>query len=284
MVSLLSGRSSLAEIPSGSAHPRAPARWQFRRGVRTHLPAFLPAVRGAPGAASAGAHGAALFGTAAGMVANSIPSSSSKSRSGRARPGGNGRRRILRADPDCHSARGSDRADSAAERFLGKHFESGPAGAWLAERVWEPQFPAALAHAGVDYTLVDDMHFLPRAARAGALRRLRRRGSRQNRSGFSRAAETCATCCRSARGGCHRLSAPVRRRPSWRHGGDGRRLRKIRRLAGHLRALLPRRLGGALLPALEAASDWLVTTPPGEGSPRTPRLAAPTCPPLPTPK
>jgi len=35
-----------------------------------------------------------------------------------------------------------------------------PAGAWLAERVWEPSLAATLADAGVAYTLVDDSHFL----------------------------------------------------------------------------------------------------------------------------
>ena len=45
-------------------------------------------------------------------------------------------------------------------RFIEKHFGKPPTGAWLAERVWEPQLPAALAEAGVDYTLVDDSHFL----------------------------------------------------------------------------------------------------------------------------
>jgi len=39
-------------------------------------------------------------------------------------------------------------------------FAKRPTGAWLAERVWEPQLPAALADAAVDYTLVDDSHFL----------------------------------------------------------------------------------------------------------------------------
>jgi alpha-amylase len=45
-------------------------------------------------------------------------------------------------------------------RFIEKQFGKPPAGAWLAERVWEPQLPAALADAGVEYTLVDDSHFL----------------------------------------------------------------------------------------------------------------------------
>ncbi len=44
--------------------------------------------------------------------------------------------------------------------FITKHFGKRPGGAWLAERVWEPQLPAALAVAGVEYTLVDDSHFL----------------------------------------------------------------------------------------------------------------------------
>ncbi len=34
-----------------------------------------------------------------------------------------------------------------------------PRGAWLAERVWEPQLPSSLAPAGVEYTLLDDSHF-----------------------------------------------------------------------------------------------------------------------------
>jgi hypothetical protein len=44
--------------------------------------------------------------------------------------------------------------------YLEKHFGRLPSGAWLAERVWEPQLPTALAAANVRYTLVDDMHFL----------------------------------------------------------------------------------------------------------------------------
>jgi 4-alpha-glucanotransferase len=44
--------------------------------------------------------------------------------------------------------------------FIEDHFGKRPIGAWLAERVWEPQLPAALADAGVEYTLVDDSHFL----------------------------------------------------------------------------------------------------------------------------
>src|SRR5579863_10658657 len=44
--------------------------------------------------------------------------------------------------------------------FIEERFGKRPAGAWLAERVWEPQLPAALAEANVAYTLVDDLPFI----------------------------------------------------------------------------------------------------------------------------
>jgi hypothetical protein len=44
--------------------------------------------------------------------------------------------------------------------YVEKHFEARPRGAWLTERVWEPQIPSSLAPGGVEYTLVDDNHFL----------------------------------------------------------------------------------------------------------------------------
>lgn len=44
--------------------------------------------------------------------------------------------------------------------YLERHFGVRPSGAWLAERVWEPQLPATLRQACVHYTLVDDIHFL----------------------------------------------------------------------------------------------------------------------------
>jgi 4-alpha-glucanotransferase len=43
--------------------------------------------------------------------------------------------------------------------YLQHHFGQRPAGAWLAERVWEPQLPSILHSAGVGYTLLDDIHF-----------------------------------------------------------------------------------------------------------------------------
>jgi hypothetical protein len=44
--------------------------------------------------------------------------------------------------------------------YIEQHFGKRPTGAWLAERVWEPQLPAALAAAKVAYTLVDDLPFI----------------------------------------------------------------------------------------------------------------------------
>jgi len=44
--------------------------------------------------------------------------------------------------------------------YVEKHFGVRPRGAWVAERVWEPQIPSCLAPAGVEYTIVDDNHFL----------------------------------------------------------------------------------------------------------------------------
>jgi alpha-amylase len=44
--------------------------------------------------------------------------------------------------------------------YLEKHFGRRPDGAWLAERVWEPQLPSILAASQIGYTLVDDFHFL----------------------------------------------------------------------------------------------------------------------------
>jgi 4-alpha-glucanotransferase len=43
--------------------------------------------------------------------------------------------------------------------YIEHHFGKRPAGAWLAERVWEPQLPSVLSAAGVGYTLLDDIHF-----------------------------------------------------------------------------------------------------------------------------
>lgn len=45
-------------------------------------------------------------------------------------------------------------------QYLQRRFGARATGLWLAERVWEPHLPKALAAAGVEYTIVDDAHFL----------------------------------------------------------------------------------------------------------------------------
>lgn len=53
--------------------------------------------------------------------------------------------------------------------YLQRHFRKRSRGAWLAERVWEPQVPSLLASAGVQYTVVDDNHFLNAGFEPGSL-------------------------------------------------------------------------------------------------------------------
>jgi len=53
--------------------------------------------------------------------------------------------------------------------YLEQQFGKRPTGAWLAERVWEPQLPGSLAAANVAYTLVDDLPFIAAGFEAGEL-------------------------------------------------------------------------------------------------------------------
>lgn len=53
--------------------------------------------------------------------------------------------------------------------YLEKHFGKRPTGAWLAERVWEPQLPSSLAAGNVSYTLIDDLPFIAAGFEPGEL-------------------------------------------------------------------------------------------------------------------
>jgi alpha-amylase len=44
--------------------------------------------------------------------------------------------------------------------FLQRRFGVKARGMWLAERVWEPQLPGVLRRAGIEYSILDDIHFL----------------------------------------------------------------------------------------------------------------------------
>ena len=43
-------------------------------------------------------------------------------------------------------------------RFLKDEFDVAVAGAWLTERIWEPQLAKYFSRAGIKYTIVDDTH------------------------------------------------------------------------------------------------------------------------------
>ncbi|MCX8064813.1 MAG: DUF1926 domain-containing protein [Candidatus Hydrogenedentes bacterium] len=46
------------------------------------------------------------------------------------------------------------------KNFIKDRFGVEPKGVWITERVWEPYYPKILSLAGVEYTAVDDTHFL----------------------------------------------------------------------------------------------------------------------------
>ena len=49
---------------------------------------------------------------------------------------------------------------SLMRQYIKSHFGVEPKGAWVAERVWEPELVSSLAKSGVEYVVLDDMHFL----------------------------------------------------------------------------------------------------------------------------
>ncbi len=53
--------------------------------------------------------------------------------------------------------------------FIRREFGVTPIGMWLAERVWEPTLPIHLRAAGVQYTILDDIHFRYSGLRADEL-------------------------------------------------------------------------------------------------------------------
>ena len=55
------------------------------------------------------------------------------------------------------------------QRHLRDRYNTTPRGAWLAERVWESYLARILADAGVEYTVVDDFHFLAAGLRENDL-------------------------------------------------------------------------------------------------------------------
>ena len=62
---------------------------------------------------------------------------------------------ILPSIPDADKIIQIRRLTARLETDLG----SKPTGMWLAERVWEPSLPRALTEAGIEWTILDDIHF-----------------------------------------------------------------------------------------------------------------------------
>ena len=62
---------------------------------------------------------------------------------------------VLASLPERDRIGQATRMADELERLFGRR----PAGAWLAERVWEPDLPTSLVAAGYDWTILDDAHF-----------------------------------------------------------------------------------------------------------------------------
>jgi 4-alpha-glucanotransferase len=65
-------------------------------------------------------------------------------------------------EPILASIPRADRIEQIAwhRESIRRRFGADASGLWLTERVWEPELPADLARAGVQYVFVDDRHFL----------------------------------------------------------------------------------------------------------------------------
>jgi alpha-amylase len=62
---------------------------------------------------------------------------------------------VLASLPERDRIGQARRMSEELEALFGKR----PVGAWLAERVWEPDLPTSLVAAGYDWTILDDAHF-----------------------------------------------------------------------------------------------------------------------------
>ncbi len=162
-----------------------------------------------------------------------------------------------------------DQAEQIARmsRYLREKLGARPTGAWLAERVWEPQLPFALATSDARYTLVDDAHFVAAGFELGQLH-----------GDYI----------------CEDRGLTVRVLPGLRALRRLLPFRPLEEVFGYLRHCSEARPGGIaamgddcekfgawpgtydhcyapgtgwvekFFTEIEAASDWLVTTPPGE--------------------
>ena len=146
---------------AGARHPQPPAGRQLRLGLRRGLRAGVPAdARGArtpPGrprlAPLHGATARVARGRATGLHRpppgpRRTPTRSRSSAAASTSP----------SSPRCRSATAS--ASCAGWATSSSGYSVGrPQGAWLAERVWEPDLPTSLVAGGYGWTILDDAHF-----------------------------------------------------------------------------------------------------------------------------
>jgi len=168
--------------------------------------------------------------------------------------------------------------------YVEEHFGKRPSGAWLAERVWEPQLASVLAEANVRYTVLDDIHFLSAGFeekelfgdyiaedKGQTIRIIPGQKSLRYLIPWDTVEKVIANLRETFE--AHPMASP-----------HGRRHGKIRRMARHFRALLSRGLARHLFAAFEQNSDWLDVCTPANICLRTSRWAVRTCPPLPIPR
>jgi 4-alpha-glucanotransferase len=147
---------------------------------------------------------------------------------------------------------------------LERQFGRRPRGAWLAERVWEPDLPTSLVAAGYDWTILDDAHFRAAAIPEEDLwgpyttedqgRLLRVFGTEQGlryRIPFRDVEEVIAYLRDNARDGEDRVGMM---------GDDGEKFGGWPTTWVH--SWGERRWVGRFFEALEANADWITTTTP----------------------
>ena len=215
-------------------------------GVRCSLHYTGPAARLARGGA-AGLHRAAA-------------------RPRRARPGGDAGRRLLRAGPRVAPGARPRRPARADGRERRAHFGRRPRGAWLAERVWEPDLPTSLARpATAGRSSTTHTSGRPRSPRraSGAPYSTDDQGSRLTSSAPSRA---CATASRSARSRTSSTTCattrPRRATGSAMMGDDGEKFGAWPTTCEHCWG--QGRWVDRFFEALEANADWLTTITPSD--------------------
>ena len=139
-------------------HPQSPAGRQLRLGLRRGLSAGLLCRWSRHSSRHPCAPVLHYRSASSGSRPSGRTSSPGSARSS-ARPRRAARRRPVRAGPRPRSPNTTGsalrRMADVVESIAGRR----PRGAWLAERVWEPDLPTSLVEAGYRWSILDDAHF-----------------------------------------------------------------------------------------------------------------------------